>query len=111
MPFFHYSQNNSGGSFVFDPERKITHHMVIEADSASDANDRAELIGLYFDGAGDCPCCGNRWCAQWSSKKGDLEPRVYDKPVAEYSIFLYKWINGPEIYVHHKDGRVEEFLP
>ena len=48
--FYHYSQNNSGGSFDFDQEEGITHHVVIEAESAYLADRRAESIGLYFGG-------------------------------------------------------------
>lgn len=43
--FYHYSQNNSGGIFDFDRENGITHHVVIEAESASLADRRAESIG------------------------------------------------------------------
>ena len=76
--FYHYSQNNSGGSFDFDKEKGITHHVVIEAESASLADRRAESIGLYFDGEGDCPCCGNRWSEAY---EGTDVPSVYDLPL------------------------------
>ena len=54
--FYSYHQNNSGGWFTL-PAIDV----IIEADSAEEADRIAESKGLYFDGAGDCDCCGNRW--------------------------------------------------
>lgn len=107
MKFFHFSQNNSGGSFDFDRERGITHHVVVEARDADHANQRAEDIGLYFGGAGDCPCCGDRWYEQWCDDGND-QPMVYDEPVSEFK--GHRWMgNDPEGVVHYLDGRVEWF--
>lgn len=108
--FFHYSQNNSGGSFDFDLARGITHHVVIEADSADDANKRAEAIGLYFDGcdAGiDCGCCGDRWYPKSSGSKGSAEPTVYAGPAFAVD-HLIRWMApNPEVVIHYADGRIE----
>lgn len=46
--FYTYRQNNSGGSFKIT--KKIKHFVIIEADSAKEANKKAEHIGIYFDG-------------------------------------------------------------
>ena len=54
--FYVYRQNNSGGSF-----RPPAINVIVEAPSAAEADTIAEGLGLYFDGAGDCPCCGDRW--------------------------------------------------
>ena len=82
MKFFHFRQNDSFGSFgLFKGPAK---HVVVEAENASDANDRAENFGLYFDGCRnglDCPCCGDRWSRQWSDELGDDVPMVYGSPV------------------------------
>ena len=76
--FYHYSQNNSGGSFDFDKKAGITHHVVIEAESAEAADRKAESIGLYFDGEGDCPCCGERWSTCWPDEvEADFAPEKY----------------------------------
>ena len=105
--FYHYSQNNSGGSFDFDREKGITHHVVIEAENASLADRRAESIGLYFDGEGDCPCCGDRWCEAYG--EGTEEPSVYDRPLG----VVYKdnrggWMKeGYETAVHFADGTMK----
>ena len=71
--FYRFRQNNSYGRFVFDKERGISTEVWVEADSTADAMARAEVIGLYFDGAGDCPCCGDRWYPPWSDD-GEVSP-------------------------------------
>jgi hypothetical protein len=105
--FFTFSQNNSGGGFDFDEAAGISEYVIVEADSAEDANERAESIGLYFDGDGDCECCGNRWSAQWVGyDRGDEVPSIYDEPV-ESATVLIKWMgDNPEAFVHYADGRV-----
>lgn len=104
MKWFHYSQNNSGGEF-----KGPANHVLIEAESASDADRRAVDIGLYFDGcdAGlDCSCCGDRWHTAYGD--GDDEPEVYGTPAAEYADY---WASGshPSVLVIHADGRREDF--
>jgi uncharacterized membrane protein len=42
--YFHYSQNNSGGSFDIDD--KVAHHVIIQAHSASEANKLAEDVAF-----------------------------------------------------------------
>lgn len=81
MPWFEYSQNNSGGSFVHDPQR----------------------IGLYFDGVHngpDCHCCGDRWSAKseynWSSKGQEEPPTIEDMAGGR----------GIGSYAHHEDGQI-----
>src|SRR4051794_4942961 len=59
--FFHFRQNNSYGRFDIDLTRGISSDVLIQADDIAEAFERAETMGLYFDGAGDCPCCGDRW--------------------------------------------------
>jgi len=112
--FYHYSQNNSGGSFVFRPKDGISHHVIIEANTERQANSLAEGIGLYFDGEGDCNCCGNRWSEFYG--EADAIPQVYGEAVVPNSLwvkspktFNIKWIDGPEGYIHYLDGRIEPF--
>lgn len=113
MPYFHFKQNNSGGGFDFDEATGITHHVVIEASSADEADDRAESIGLYFDGVDsgrDCECCGDRWSRAWRDD-GSPEPMVYSHKANNYKgPFGGGWMPlGKEIAVHHLDDRVEWF--
>lgn len=114
MPFFDYRQNNSGGSFLSDHVRGISLTVIVEAEDAEQANERAEMIGLYFGGAGDCSCCGDRWypkSSQWD--KGDEVPSVYGTPVEqevpERWDFAVEDIGGKgkaQIYVHYLSGAV-----
>jgi hypothetical protein len=71
--WFHFSQNNSGGSWVGPM------HVVIEARDAGHANERAvKECGLYFNGVGegrDCSCCGDRWYA--AQNEGEEFPHIY----------------------------------
>ena len=54
--FYVYRQNNSGGSFL-PPAVNV----IVEADNAAEADTIADGVGIYFNGEGDCPCCGYRW--------------------------------------------------
>ena len=54
--WYRFRQNNSGGSF-----QKPAVTVYIEAVDATQANARAEDLDIYFGGAGDCECCGDRW--------------------------------------------------
>jgi lipopolysaccharide export LptBFGC system permease protein LptF len=79
MPFFLFSQNNSGGSFVIND--KVAEYVVIEASKAKYANADAQEIGIYFNGVStgdDCGCCGDRWGRVDSSDATD-QPGKYGK--------------------------------
>lgn len=106
--FFHFDQNNSGGSFDFELN-KISHHVIIEAKNANHANFLAEEIGLYFngcEGGQDCSCCGDRWYPAWG--EGDNNPLVYGNPPEKYTD---TWLGDekPHTYVHYLDGVVKGY--
>lgn len=82
MKFFTYHQNNSGG--VFHSDEQVAPVVIIEAESAYDANDIALEVGIYFDGEGDCPCCGSRWQRAWDDEEGDDWPRIYGQSPLHY---------------------------
>ena len=105
--FYNYNQNNSGGSFDFDEDKGITLYVIIEAVDDTMANHRAEAIGLYFDGVGDCECCGDRWCPPYED--GTEEPMLYDKPVGDPDLLCYWMRPSKEIAVHRLDGTIEWF--
>jgi hypothetical protein len=102
--FFDFNQNNSGGSF-----HKPAIHVIIEATSAEDANNRAEEHGLYFNGCDsglDCSCCGDRWYPQYSGEKGNEVPSVYDEPLTDPPTVKYDWSTEkiPHAIVYFIDG-------
>lgn len=77
--FFTYRQNNSGGRFIGEI------NIIIEADSAKEADEIAQENGVYFDGVDeghDCECCGDRWSRAWESD-GTENPEIYGEAVGE----------------------------
>lgn len=101
--FFHYSQNNSGGSFTGP-----AHHVIVEATSAERADSIAEYNGIYFDGCDtgqDCDCCGNRWSRAWPND-GETEPRIYDKVLTNDYALGYGLESA---IVYYLDGKVAKF--
>ena len=100
--FFHFSQNNSGGSF--DINETVAHHVIIEAHSAKEANARAVDIGIYFNGCdtgADCTCCGDRWSTAWGD--GEATPLLYGNPPEEYKDMFGK-PGQPVCHVYRLDG-------
>jgi hypothetical protein len=98
MKFFHFSQNNSFGRF------EGPHNLVVEAESATDANERAQDWGVYFDGVEsglDCPCCGDRWYELWEGESGKDFPHVWGElvcPIAFKTNTLIIYANGFQMY-------------
>ena len=115
MSFYTFNQNNSGGSFQFRPGAGISSYVIIEADDDLEAEYLASRIGLYFNGVEDgidCGCCGDRWYFPYGDPTE--EPEVYGKVVRPNQPFVkegfsFKWMDGPEGYIHYKDNRVEPF--
>ena len=100
--YFHFSQNNPGGSFVID--ETVAHHVIIQARSPEEANRIAVNVGMYFEGclAGlDCNCCGDRWSQAYG--EGDETPLIYGSDPAAYQDYFTK-PGQPMCYVYHLDG-------
>ena len=60
--YYEFNQNNTGGSFEVND--KLTHRVIVQADSEDEAYSIAESMGVYFNGVDkglDCECCGDRW--------------------------------------------------
>lgn len=110
--FFIYNQNNSGGSFVTN--KNLCHRVCIEANNEKKAEEKAEELGIYFNGVDegiDCPCCGDRWHIAeeevFPIRYGDL---VFETP-EEYLQILSNEYGGwttPDARVFYKDGTVKE---
>lgn len=113
--FYHYHQNNTGGRFQYNPDRGISVDVYIEANSVKEANERAKRIGIYFDGYGDCSCCGNRWYSideyTNSNYYVTTTPPTEDEVLLrddndELSPVVTKWLKDGEAesFVHLADG-------
>lgn len=107
--FYMFRQNNSGGFFDINPDEGRSVIMIVEADNADEANERAEEIGIYFDPhyQRDCQCCGTRWTEAWDDE-GTEAPSYYGEPIGEARHTGSGWAgNRPEGFIHYKDGRQE----
>lgn len=99
MAWFAYHQNNSHGITVRN--NKVADEVFIEAGCYLGANHRAEEVGLYFDGHGDCSCCGNRWSKQHDRSEVYL---TLDEAIKD------EFTNWQKAYVaYHADGHVTLF--
>lgn len=105
--FWCYGQNNSGGSFDYDKARGIGHYVIVEAFDDDHADSIAESIGLYFDGNGDCSCCGTRWSQAYG--KGDDVPSRYGTPIEDdEDDWRFDSPKGqPYVFVHYLNGVIE----
>lgn len=106
MAFFYYRQNNSGGHFIVNDD--VAHYVIIEADTWRQANAKAEDIGLYFDGDGDCPTCGTRWDSAEYTKGSDV-PSIYGAPLLEFKHSFPSYMEE-KIYVYFKDNRKDTYV-
>lgn len=102
MKFWTYYQNNSGGCNVVND--RVAKFVFIEAESAEDADNRAEEIGIYFNGCEtgrDCDCCGDRW------------DRAYEQTAtaADALRSVYDWCldQDPAAHVYTADGAKQSF--
>ena len=108
--FYTFRQNNTGGDFIIDEATGISVQVIVEADSVSEANYRAERIGVYFNGCSDgrdCTCCGDRWYdLSETYDKGDEVPTFYGTPLVD-AVVEYGSYAGDQVdtFVHLKDGR------
>jgi hypothetical protein len=112
--FYTFTQNNSGGRWKYDAERGIAPYVIIEAGSAASANERAEEIGLYFDGCesgADCECCGDRW-SECGENEATASPEIYVVDVAEYvDLYVFRRPVEYAAYIHYANGSVTALYP
>lgn len=95
--FYDFNQNNSGGSFYIDDKKGLGPRVWIEADTIEGAINRAERLGIYFDGVrtgSDCPCCGDRWHEPEENDAVEID-RKND----------FVWYHT--VYIHRADGTIE----
>lgn len=104
--FFLFNQNNSGGSFQIDHKAGISEDVIIEANSADEANSIAESVGIYFDGCEDgidCECCGDRWY-KVDESDAKAEPMIYGETLDKVKKDIYRSV----AFVHYLNGEVKK---
>jgi hypothetical protein len=82
LKWFTFRQNNSGGKFIINDNVDV--FVIIQAHNATEANELAQRVGIYFNGVDDgydCECCGDRWSTMWDDDKGTDEPEIYGERV------------------------------
>lgn len=98
--FYEFNQNNSGG--VFEVDDKVCHRLFIEANNVYEAINKAEELGVYFNGVSkglDCSCCGDRWDEPW----GSVELNKWQQE--GYSVYTYDHYENPEKLWEQKYGK------
>lgn len=113
MPFYLFSQNNSGGKFRFSEEDGITTYVILEAPTAQQANIDAIMLGIYFDGCDsgvDCDCCGDRWY-RVTEQDAEASPTIWGELLDSFwTPRCIRWMPpGKEACVHYADGKKEWF--
>lgn len=86
MGWWMFVQNNPGG--VYKGPAMI---VMVNAETASQANDKAEDVGVYFDGVAthdDCACCGDRWDKMYFGFPAFPEREAAEKCINEN----WKWM-------------------
>ncbi len=107
--FYTFYQNNSGGKFIVDKD--VTQIVIIEAESAEQANIKAESIGIYFDGVEsewDCECCGDRWYRVSEDDFADA-PMIYGDAVEKYQ-FRFVAFGEPFCHVYYLNGKKQSWI-
>ena len=111
--FYTFYQNNIHGDFILNDN--LTTEVIVEAHNADEANERFKALGGYFNGLLkqiDCPCCGDRWQAQY--KGGTETPTVFDVSVwshkrsddvphaGDHFDFIIHYLNGGKVSGHYR---------
>src|SRR4051812_30696764 len=102
--FYEFDQNNSGGGF--DVNDRLRETVIIEAFNADDAADRAERVGIYFDGCDsgqDCPCCGDRWYRPYRHEAEPV-PSRFTTPLKLIVPDTLKNETGVNVVIYYLDG-------
>jgi hypothetical protein len=105
--FFRYHQNNTGGYYNCSYP-SVARVVIVEAKNSEEADRIAEDSGLYFDGSGDCRCCGKRWSQNWED--GTETPSNYGTPIEEEYKEVFSEKDWEEhLSVIYYDGKIRTF--
>lgn len=120
LNWYEFDQNNSGGVFIMDDDVGIK--VFIQAESDGVANQKAEDVGIYFDGCEqgiDCDCCGDRWYRVgdhlasftiyfWRSENDDYD-NINDYAQAVANDSMWAEVGKPVAVVYFANGSVKRF--
>jgi hypothetical protein len=98
MNWYLFSQNNSGGGFIVNDD--VAEEVLIQAESPENANEKAEEIGIYFDGIEkdiDCECCGDRWSEATDYDKVNIDEYVKYWPMHYFRDNIYLYFSGGKV--------------
>lgn len=102
--FYTFYQNNSGGHDVENDD--LTKNVIIEANSADEANAIATRLGIYFDGCSygrDCNCCGDRWYPVYEGEGKDF-PSYYGTNVFVVPLEDFFGSTEHQYIIHYLNG-------
>lgn len=107
MPYYKFRQNNSGGEFVYDPDRGLSTYVLVEAENREAANERFLTLGGYFGGVADgydCSCCGDRWhdLNDWNEPCTEVPEK--DAVIPEEFYFQWVGVGNYDGFVHPLEG-------
>lgn len=100
MKWFTYDQNNSGGFFIDNDQ--VSHLICIQANTAEEANAKAQNIVTYYSDF--CECCGERWYICEREGDGADVPSQYGKPLADQDPVIYR----ETAVLHFANGEVRK---
>lgn len=107
--FYTFVQTNSLGTWVVDAE--LGGLTVIEAYSSEEANERAQALGIYFNGVKerkDCECCGDRWYSV-TAGDGKDKPEYYGTEITLDNHMQDTFLRHYSIRIHYLDGNVVKY--
>jgi hypothetical protein len=117
--WYRFRQNNSGGRWSVD--ERVAETVFVQEYTAERANEKAQSVGLYFNGVADgydCPCCGDRWHPQHS----ETDECYVTPEIPLEGVYAPVWGRAPyalsdartpasRAVFHHLDGRVQYGAP
>lgn len=99
--FYTQDQNNSGGHFYVNDD--VSHYVIVEADSESQALEIFEDIVEPYSSY--CECCGTRWSSSyWKDDIGD-KPVICGEDMENYESSYYR----KEAIIYYLDGTKKRY--
>lgn len=113
---YSFRQNNAFGSW----DEGVGHNVLVEASTSEEANERAQVAGVYFNGCAtgrDCDCCGDRWYTSYE------DPLPFERPLGIDTLEEYLPLGSErrlrvvyadgaqDVYARGSDGVIRKLQP